>query len=156
MTSGVWLRAVEDGDLDALFAHQADPVATAVAAFPPRDREQFDAHWKRIRADRTVVQRTIMVDGAVAGNIVSWRQGGRCLIGYWIGREHWGRGVATRALALLIDEVPTRPLHAHVAVGNLGSIRVLEKCGFTRDLAEEATAPAPADAVAEYIYVLAT
>jgi RimJ/RimL family protein N-acetyltransferase len=156
MTSEVRLRAVEDGDLDALFAHQADPVATDLASFPARNREQFDAHWARIRADRTVVLRAIMVDGVVAGNIVCWRQGGQWLIGYWIGREHWGKGVATRALARLLDEVPARPLRAHVAVSNPGSIRVLEKCGFTRDPAEEATAQAPADGVAEWVYVLAT
>ena len=28
-----------------------------------------------------------------------WEQDGRRLIGYWVGMEFWGRGLATRALA---------------------------------------------------------
>ena len=81
--------------------------------------------------------RTILADGAVAGNVVSWLQDGERLVGYWIGREHWGRGIATRALAELLREIEERPLYAHVARHNVGSIRVLEKCGFTRRAEDE-------------------
>lgn len=151
----VRLRAVEDGDLDVLFDQQADPEATAMAAFPARDRERFDAHWAKIRVDDTVVLRTILADGVVAGYIGSWPDDGRRLLGYWIGREFWGRGVATRALALLVGEVPARPLYAHVAAHNAGSIRVLQKCGFERDRALEAQAPEPDDGVEEFIFTLA-
>ena len=35
-----------------------------------------------------------------------------------------------RPVRQLLDEVTTRPLHAWVATSNVGSIRVLEKCGF--------------------------
>lgn len=45
------------------------------------------------------------------------------------GKEHWG-SVATRALAAFLRLVTERPLHAHVAQHNVGSRRVLEKCGF--------------------------
>ena len=71
-----------------------------------------------------------------------------------IGREYWGRGVATQALALLVDEVSIRPLYAHVAVHNVGSIRVLEKCGFRRHRVQEAKAPAPDDGIEEFIFFL--
>ena len=90
----------------------------------------------------------------MAGNIGSWQQDGQQLLGYWVGREWWGRGVATQAVALLVDELAIRPLYAHVARHNVGSIRVLEKCGFRRDRAQEATAPAPDDGIEELIYVL--
>lgn len=66
-----------------------------------------------------------------ARNIVSWTQDGEREVGYWIGKRYWGRGVATRALSEFLREVPERPLFAHVATHNLGSLRVLEKCGFT-------------------------
>jgi RimJ/RimL family protein N-acetyltransferase len=151
----VSLRVVEDSDLDVLFEQQADPEAAAMAAFPARDRERFDAHWARIRLDDTVVLRTILTDGLVAGNIVSWQDDGKRLIGYWIGREYWGRGVATQALALLVGEVSTRPLYAHVATHNVGSIRVLQKCGFERNRVQEAQAPQPEDGTEEFIFVLA-
>ena len=50
-----------------------------MAAFPARDRDQFAAHWAKIRADDTVV-RTIVADGMVAGNIVSWQENGQILL----------------------------------------------------------------------------
>ena len=100
-----------------------------MALFPAREREAFDAHWRRILADPSVTVRTIDYDGAVAGNVGSWEQEGRQLVGYWIGREFWGRGIATSALSQLVAELG-RPLYAWVARSNLGSIRVLEKCGF--------------------------
>ena len=150
----VRLRTVEDRDLDVFFDHQADPQAVEMAAFSARDEDQFAAHWARVRADDTKVVRTIMADGLVAGNIGSWQENGRQLLGYWVGREHWGRGVATRALALFVGEVSIRPLYAHVAMHNAGSIRVLDKCGFRRDRAQEAEAPAPDDGIEELIFVL--
>ena len=154
VTREVRLRSVEDGDLDVFFDHQVDPKAIEMAAFPARDKDQFAAHWAKIRADDTAVVRTIVADGMVAGNIGSWQQNGQRLLGYWVGRAHWGRGVATEALARFVDELSTRPLYAHVAVHNVGSIRVLEKCGFRRDREQEAKAPAPDDGVAEFIFVL--
>ncbi len=154
VTPEVRLRSVEDRDIDVFFDHQADQQAVEMAAFPARDKEQFAAHWAKVRADDTLVARTIVADGVVAGNIGSWPDHGQQLLGYWVGREWWGRGVATQALALLVTEVPIRPLHAHVAVHNVGSIRVLEKCGFRRDREQEAKAPAPDDGIEELIFVL--
>jgi RimJ/RimL family protein N-acetyltransferase len=154
VTPEVRLRSVEDGDLDLFFDHQADPQAVEMAAFPPRDEDQFAAHWAKVRADAALVARTIVADGVVAGNIGSWPDDGQQLLGYWVGREWWGRGVATQALALFVDEVSVRPLHAHVVAHNVGSIRVLEKCGFRRDHAQEAVASASDDGVEELVFVL--
>ena len=125
------LREVREDDLDTLFEQQREPEATAMALFPAREREAFDAHWRRVLADPTKTVRTIDCDGAVAGNIGSWEEDGRRLVGYWIGREFWWRGLATSALKELAAELD-RPLHAWVARSNVGSIRVLEKCGFVQ------------------------
>ncbi len=142
----VTLRDVRPEDLPTLFAHQRDPEATRMAAFPTRDEDAFAAHWTRILADPDTVVRTVLVDGEVAGNVVSWATEGGREVGYWIGREHWGRGVATQALAALLVEVATRPLRAGVARHNVASRRVLEKCGF-RVVGEEPPA-ASGDGVA--------
>jgi RimJ/RimL family protein N-acetyltransferase len=88
------------------------------------------AHWAKIQTDDNNIRQTVVLDDQVAGNVLSWEQDGKRLVGYWIGRRYWGRGVATRALALLLERVPVRPIYAEVAVHNVGSIRVLEKCGF--------------------------
>jgi len=150
----VRLRSVEDRDLDVFFDHQTDPTAVEMAAFRTRDRDQFAAHWAKVRADDTAIVRTIVADGMVAGNIGSWQENGQRLLGYWVGREYWGRGVATQALALFTDAISFRPLYAHVAAHNVGSIRVLRKCGFRRDREQEAKAPAPEDGIEELIFVL--
>ena len=52
-------------------------------------------------------------------------------VGYWLGKEFWGKGIATKALAEFLKIIETRPLYAHVAKHNIGSRRILEKCGFT-------------------------
>jgi len=105
-----------------------------MANAPPRQRDDFFAHWGTLLTDPAVLARTIVVDGEVAGNILSWDwdQAGTREVGYWIGRTHWGRGVATSALALFLTRMTSRPLYAYVTAHNLGSIRVLEKCGFHR------------------------
>ncbi len=125
------LRDVTASDLPIFFEQQLDPEATAMAAFPSRDRESFMKHWAKIMADESVILKTILFDGQVAGNIVSWEQAGEREVGYWIGKEFWGKGIATQALLLFTGLAKTRPLFAHVAKHNIGSRRVLEKCGFT-------------------------
>ena len=126
------LRDVVESDLDAFYEHQREPEANEMAIFPARDRATFDAHWQRLLADDALIKKTIVHEGEVAGNIGSWKQEGKRLVGYWIGREYWGKGLATLALKELAELVPERPLHAWVATSNVGSIRVLEKCGFVQ------------------------
>ena len=144
MTSGlndVRLRDVVEADLPIFFEHQRDPDATRMAAFPARDWEAFLAHWTtKILGDAAVAKKTILFGGQVAGNVVSFEQAGTPLVGYWIGKEFWGKGIATRALSRFLETVRTRPLFAHVAKRNVGSIRVLEKCGF-RISAEQPPGP---------------
>ena len=127
----VRLRAVTEDDLPIIFEHQRDPVAYRMAAFPPRERDAFMTHWRSILRDASVVVRTIELDGDVAGNVVLFGVEGRREVGYWIGREFWGLGVATRALSAFLQEVEERPIYAGVAETNVASVRVLEKCGFT-------------------------
>lgn len=127
----VILRDVTEADLPIFYEQQLDPDATQMAAFPARDRDAFMAHWKnKIMDNDNVTVKAILFDGHVAGNIVSWEQSGKREVGYWIGKEYWGKGIATKALAEFLGYVKTRPLYAHIAKHNVGSLRVLQKCGF--------------------------
>jgi RimJ/RimL family protein N-acetyltransferase len=130
MTGAVLLRAVSELDVPVFFEQQRDPESNAMAAFPPREREAHSAHWAKIMADPISLLRTILHDDVVAGHIVSWNSSDGREVGYWLGREFWGQGIATQALTLFLQEETTRPLVAHVAQHNIGSRRVLEKCGF--------------------------
>lgn len=130
----VALRDVAESDLPILFEHQNDPVANRMAAFTPRDETAFLDHWRtKILADPNVVKKAIVRDGVVVGNIVSFEREGRREIGYWVGRDHWGRGIATEALRRFLECVTDRPVYAIVAKRNVASIRVLEKCGFVTE-----------------------
>jgi len=131
MTAEVSLREVLDGDLPVFFADQSDPAAQSMAVFHGREYKPFMEHWQdKILGNDTVIKRTILLDGKVAGNILSWEEDGMHQVGYWIGREFWGKGVATSALTQFLEIAKPRPLIAHVASQNVASIRVLEKCGF--------------------------
>lgn len=126
----VRLRPVQEQDLAKIYEFQLDPEANRMAFTHPRLAAEFDAHWQQIRTDPRVAARAIVADDRLAGCISCFESEGQDSIGYWIGRGFWGKGVATRALGLLLKEVPIRPLQARVAVTNVASIRVLEKCGF--------------------------
>ena len=130
----LFLRDVVEDDLSLFFEFQLDPGANYMAAFiarDPTDREAFTAHWNKILAEPTNIIRTILWDGQVVGSVSSYEESGKPEVTYWIGRAHWGKGIATRALtAFLAQANTTRPIYARVAKDNLGSRRVLEKCGF--------------------------
>jgi RimJ/RimL family protein N-acetyltransferase len=148
-----FLREVVDSDLPVFFEHQRDPEAVRMAAFSSRDHDAFMTHWAKIRREPSNLIRTIVCDGQVAGNIGSWMGDRKRLVGYWIGREFWGRGVATAALAAFVAEVKERPLHAFVAKHNVGSIRVLEKCEFV-PYPEHNPGIAGEDGIQEVLYML--
>lgn len=155
--SKVTLRPVLEADLPTIFQHQLDPDANHMAAFTardPSDRDAFMAHWAKILADDTIVKRAILWQGKVAGNIGSFLWDGTREISYWIGTEYWGKGIATSALAQFLQIVEERPLYAHAAADNLGSIRVLEKCGFKVVGRERSFAPARGEEIEEVVLVL--
>lgn len=104
--------------------------------------------------NQTVIANTILFDGRVAGNIVSWQGSGQREVGYWLGKEYWGKGIATQALSEFLTHVTARPLYAHVAAHNIASIRVLEKCGFTISGEDKVSSGAPGQQVEELILML--
>ena len=148
----VWLRDVLDSDRPIFFEHQRDPEANRMAAFPARDHEAFAAHWDKIRGDSSNILKTIVFEGKVAGNIGSWVAGDKRLVGYWVGRDLWGQGIATTALKEFVGQVKTRPLHGFVVKHNTASIRVLEKCGFA--VLDRPEAGAGDDGIEELLFEL--
>lgn len=150
MSEEIRIRPVAMDDLTVFFEHRTDADAARMAMVEPRDRASFEDQWAKMFRDERAVLRAVEADGVVVGNVVSWEHEGERYLGYWIGREHWGRGVATAALAAFVAEVTERPLFAHVVNSNAGSIRVLEKCGFRRT----GNPTVAADGVVELLYRL--
>ena len=153
--ASVRLREVVEDDLPTLFAHQREPEANRMAAFPARDEKEFMSLWRAsILGGDDVIKRAVLHRDILAGHIVCYEQAGSRLVGYWLGKNFWGKGIATSALAQFVTDVEIRPLRAYVAQRNVASIRVLEKCGFKR--AGQCTTPARdgGEPIDEFIYEL--
>ena len=58
-------------------------------------------------------------------------------LGYWLGEEYWGRGIATRAIRAMVvhgfQKLGLVRIYARVFERNVASMRVLEKAGFVRE-----------------------
>jgi RimJ/RimL family protein N-acetyltransferase len=137
VTPSVVLREVRASDIEIFYEQQADAEAAEMAAFESRDRDALFTRWHEIMADASIYKRAIVVDETTVGHLVSWRDAGHREIGYLVGRQFWGRGIATEALRQFLSIVTERPLEGWVAPRNAGSIRVLEKNGFVFDREEE-------------------
>ena len=125
------LRPVLETDLKIIFEQQLEREAVAMSAYPSKDSGEFMRHWDGILKNKAIVARTIMYKDKIAGHSLCWKEGKyEQRVGYWIGKQFWGRGIATSALQEFLAQVKVRPLFAHVANHNPASKRVLEKNGF--------------------------
>jgi RimJ/RimL family protein N-acetyltransferase len=87
--------------------------------------------------------------------VASFEDAGQLEVTYWLGREFWGRGIATRALAALLEYQTTRPIYARAAKDNAASLRVLQKCGFVITGEDKGYANARGEVIEEYLLTLA-
>ncbi|HEX8875902.1 MAG TPA: GNAT family N-acetyltransferase [Phycisphaerales bacterium] len=137
----ITLRRTRMDDVPLLHAFELDEAANAMAGTKPRDWGAFSARWAAILGEGEcgcangatgtgVTPRVIVLAGKVVGAINIVHEDGAASIGYWIARTHWGRGIASRAVGLMLEECRIRPLLATASAGNTASLRVLEKHGF--------------------------
>jgi len=153
----VILRNIKSDDLPIFFEHQKDDIANQMAAFTskdPTDWNQFYQHWNRILTDETIIKQSITLEDQVVGHISSFVMFEEREVSYWIDREHWGKGIATDALRQFLSLVKIRPLHARAAKDNIGSRRVLEKCGFLITGEDKGFANARKEEIEEFIFTL--
>lgn len=132
----VELREILDSDIDVFFDQQLDEQSNWMAGYAmenPRDYAGFRTHWTKMMSDASFSGRTILWNDQVAGHVLCVELLSKPSVAYWIGKEYWGRGIATEGVRQFVGLVPTRPLYARVLADNHGSIRVLEKVGFIRE-----------------------
>lgn len=151
----VQLADMTAAHIEALFAHEQELAAHHMIAFTraqhPLSRDMFQQHWERLLADATVCTKVVVTPGGVAGYVTRFLRLGVPEVAYRLGQAHWGAGIATQAVAMLLDAVPERPLFARVATDNIGSRRVLEKNGFVQEATARAYAEARGCEVDEFI-----
>ena len=154
----ITLRDVIESDLLTLFEHQLDPAANWMAAFTAKDPSNWDdfkRRWDNILTEPKITKRAILADDQLVGSLVCYGSPTDREIGYWLGRQHWGKGFATLAVRQFIKLIPERPLYARVVKDNPASLRVLQKTGFKVVSETRGYANARQAEVEEYLLVLA-
>jgi RimJ/RimL family protein N-acetyltransferase len=134
-----------------------DQESVRMAAFTaedPNDRNAFDTHMAKIMSSPENTFLAIIQDSRLVGTIASYPSEGAIEVTYWIERTFWGRGIATQALGLLLEEIRVRPIRARAASDNAASLRVLQKAGFHPIGTEVSFAPARAAEIEETILEL--
>lgn len=138
-TRRLLLRPGFPEDAPALAAAIADKaivrnLATAPWPYALRDAEAFLAAPRDpVLPSFLITERTDKAPRLVGACGLGRRASGAVELGYWIAREHWGRGIATEACAALIEIARALRLPALEGwhfVDNPASGRVLEKLGF--------------------------
>jgi [ribosomal protein S5]-alanine N-acetyltransferase len=155
---GIQLRPTEISDLDSLFQFQLDKEGGYLAAFMPKDpadKAAYLSKYTKLLGDPTVNNQTIILGNAIVGSIAKFVMEGDTEITYWIDRNYWGQGIATKALNELLTIETARPVFARVAFDNFGSQKVLEKCGFVKTGSDKGFANARQAVIEEFIYKLA-
>lgn len=155
--NAILLRKTEISDLEILFEIQLDTLANYLAAFTSKDcadKKAFIEKHTKLLTEPTVNNQTILLNKLVIGSIAKFVMFGDNEITYWIDRQYWGKGIATKALKdFLLLEV-NRPIFGRVAFDNLASQKVLEKCGFKKVGSDKGFANARQTEIEEYIYKL--
>jgi RimJ/RimL family protein N-acetyltransferase len=158
VASNISLRPLRADDIPTLFEIQLDETAQHLAAFTDvktaRDADAFRQKYQKILADDAIVNRVIEIDGEIVGSVATFPIEGDMELTYWIRKDWWGRGVASAAVARLLDEVAVRPIYGRVVEDNVGSVRVLERNGFVRVGSEDAFAPGRQATVTELTFKL--
>ncbi len=151
----ITLRPTTIKDLDWLFQFQLDPEANYLAAFisgDPADKTAYINKYQKLLSDPTINNQTILVGNVISGSIAKFMMQGEAEITYWIDRSCWNQGIATQALQQFLQLEPSRPLYGRTAFDNIGSQRVLEKCGFVKVGTDTGYANARQANIEEYIY----
>jgi RimJ/RimL family protein N-acetyltransferase len=151
------LRPTGISDLSILFKFQLDKKGGYLAAFMPKDptdRSAYINKQTKLLNDPTVNNQTIIFNNTIVGSIGKFVMEGKTEITYWIDRSFWAQGIATTALRAFLKMELSRPIYGRVAFDNLGSQKVLEKCGFIKIGSDIGFANARQTEIVAFIYKL--
>lgn len=142
-TDRLILRRWEESDAEVLFRYASDPELGPLAGWPPH---------KSVEESREVIRSVFSNDGTWAVEMKATGEPIGCVgyltasasnlqigsndaeVGYWIARPHWGKGICTEAMLMVVDFCFNRKgfdsLWGCYFPSNPASGRVMEKCGF--------------------------
>ncbi len=108
--------------------------------YSEKDAVSFIKKTAKEQKEKKSVRLAIDINGQLAGIISLERispEHKTAEVGYWLAKEHWGKGIMTEAVSLIkkyaFKELKLYRLHAKVMAPNIGSARVLKKSGFENE-----------------------
>ena len=138
------IRDYEPGDAPSLAENANNPnVAQFLREIFPSPYPVETAEWwvsEGWKGGKGFNQAIVVDEQCIGGIGVSFfeaEQRYNAELGYWIGETYWGKGIVSEAINQFTQDVfahfDVRRLFSLVAPENIGSIKVLEKCGFVRE-----------------------
>jgi RimJ/RimL family protein N-acetyltransferase len=140
------LRPLRASDGEALFAVFSDPVAMRWWSSPPHGsphmtEEMVELAAQSFRAgDGIEWAITLGRDERAVGKIAHWRwqrAHSRSEVGFILRRDLWRQGLATEALATVVEwgfrRLELHSVEAQLDIDNVASLRTLERVGFRRE-----------------------
>jgi len=144
ITPHVILRDWSYDDTESLVRHADNPRIAAMM------RDAFPSPYTRKDAQRFITMATgpapdlflaIDINGEAVGGVgihlLDDVKHGTAEIGYWISESLWGKGIMSEAIGSLVPEAFRQysivRLQAGIFSNNPASMRVMEKCGFSRE-----------------------
>lgn len=160
----IQLKPIPDSDVDAFFEMISDPTLSINTGTIPFG---IDRAWALNRLNErrqeeeagTRVDRGLY-DGKILIGIAGWfyNEHNNMEIGYAIHKGHRGKGLATRAAAMVVDMLResdySGPIYAQYFKDNEASGRVLDKLGFEQDGSTEGLSAARGGASPAWIVKL--
>ncbi len=145
-TERLILRAPTIDDVADLFAVDSDPRVTRYLGFPPLTNmdeavqrvQRFTNEFQGQQAIRWVVSRRAEPRLlGIFGFVRMTKPHFRAELGYMLGTDSWGQGIASEACRPILDfgftQMGLHSVEARIDPDNIGSQRVLEKLGFVRE-----------------------
>ena len=151
-TERLLLRPWRESDAPALFKYAQNPNVGPIAGWPPHQSEDESREIIRSVLSESgtfavVLKATNEAIGSIgimplrsATRTLSLAEG-ECEMGYWIGEPFWGKGLIPEAveevLRYAFEDLAMKVVWCGYYDGNVKSLRVQEKSGFTYSHTEE-------------------
>ena len=92
--------------------------------------QRFYQHYQAIIVQKKLAIFTVRVDGQIAGAVEVADKLDHYVVGYWLGINYRGKGIATEAVKSVINQLDSKPIVADTLIENPASSQVLERLGF--------------------------
>jgi len=140
----VSIRPLRFSDASDLYENVKDKeIVTWTVSIPhpyPRDgalrfirKARYNIRKRKSYAFGIVLKETGTVIGVVELMTFDWKNK-NAEIGYWLGKKHWGEGLMTEAVRLVLKfgfgNLKLHRVYAKLFEENIASAGILEKCGF--------------------------